>query len=88
MKFFTAASSEQVSFNMLHKKCSTRVKQQLICPTDSEIVERTDTLKGYEYARGQYVTFRVAGTDAAFAAAAMVSANGTIVRILRIGLTG
>jgi len=52
VKFFTAASSEQVNFNMLHKKCNTRVKQQLICPTDNEIVERTETLKGYEYARG------------------------------------
>ncbi|HEY2409113.1 MAG TPA: Ku protein [Polyangiaceae bacterium] len=57
VKFFTAASSEQASFNMLHKKCSTRVKQQLFCPTDNEVIERTDTLKGYEYARGQYVTF-------------------------------
>ncbi len=42
---------------MLHKKCNGRIKQQLFCPTDNEIVERTDTVKGYEYARGQYVTF-------------------------------
>ena len=58
VKFYTAASSEQASFNMLHKKCGGRVKQQYICPTDNnEIVERTDMMKGYEYARGQYVTF-------------------------------
>jgi DNA end-binding protein Ku len=57
VKLFTAASSEQVSFNMLHKKCNGRIKQQLFCPTDNEVVERTDTVKGYEYARGQYVTF-------------------------------
>jgi DNA end-binding protein Ku len=58
VKFYTAASSEQASFNMLHKKCGGRVKQQYICPTDNnEIVERTDMVKGYEYARGQYVTF-------------------------------
>ena len=57
VKLFTAASSEQVSFNMLHKKCSTRVKMQFVCPTDNEVVERSDTVKGYEYARGQYVLF-------------------------------
>ena len=58
VKLFTAASSEQVSFNMLHKKCGGRVKQQYICPTDNnEVVERNDTIKGYEHARGQYVIF-------------------------------
>jgi len=58
VKFYTAASSEQASFNMLHKKCGGRVKQQYICPTDNnEVVERTDMIKGYEYARGQYVQF-------------------------------
>ncbi len=57
VKFFTAASSEQVSFNMLHKKCGGRLKMQFHCPTDNEIVERSDTIKGYEYAKGQYVQF-------------------------------
>lgn len=57
VKLYTAASSEQVSFNMLHKKCSGRVKQQYFCPTDNEIVERTEMVKGYEYAKNQYVVF-------------------------------
>ncbi|HEY4102333.1 MAG TPA: Ku protein [Polyangiaceae bacterium] len=58
VKFYTAAASEQASFNMLHKKCGGRVKQQYICPTDNnEVVERTEMIKGYEYARGQYVQF-------------------------------
>lgn len=57
VKFFTSASSEQVSFNMLHKKCGGRLKMQFHCPTDNEIVERSDTVKGYEYAKGQYVQF-------------------------------
>jgi DNA end-binding protein Ku len=57
VKLYTAASSEQVSFNMLHKKCGGRIKQQLFCPTDNEVVERNDTIKGYEHARGQYVQF-------------------------------
>jgi DNA end-binding protein Ku len=57
VKLYTAASSEQAHFNMLHKKCGGRLKQQYICPTDNEVVERTDTVRGFEYARGQYVTF-------------------------------
>jgi DNA end-binding protein Ku len=57
VKLFTAASSEQLRFNMLHSKCGGRLKQQMVCPTDNEIVERESTVRGYEYARGQYVTF-------------------------------
>lgn len=57
VKLYTAASSEQAHFNMLHKKCGGRLKQQYICPTDNEVVERADTMRGFEYARGQYVTF-------------------------------
>src|SRR3569833_2147455 len=55
--FSTAESKTNVSFNMLHKKCSSRLKQQYICPKDNEIVERTETVKGYEFAKDQYVVF-------------------------------
>jgi DNA end-binding protein Ku len=57
VKLYTAASSEQVRFNMLHKKCSGRIKQQYVCPTDNEVVERDQVVKGFEYARGQFVLF-------------------------------
>ncbi len=57
VKLFTAASSEQVRFNMLHTKCGGRLKMQYYCPIDDEVVERSDTTKGFEYARGQYVKF-------------------------------
>ncbi len=59
VKVFSASSpSESVSFNLLHKKCGSRLKQQYICPTDNgEIVERDDMVKGYEFQKGQYVTF-------------------------------
>ena len=50
-------SSTGIHFNMLHKKCSSRLKQQYICPQDNVKVERADTVKGYEFAKGQYVTF-------------------------------
>ncbi|HEX4511271.1 MAG TPA: Ku protein [Burkholderiaceae bacterium] len=50
-------ASAGVSFNMLHAKCGTRVKQQYICPLDNEIVPRDQMVKGYEFAKDQYVTF-------------------------------
>ncbi len=56
-KLYTAASSQSVSFNQLHKKCGSRIKQQLFCPVDNEIVERGDLMKGYEYQKEKYVQF-------------------------------
>jgi DNA end-binding protein Ku len=44
-----------VSFHMLHRKDLSRVKQQLWCPVDEEVIERSDTVKGYEYRKGEYV---------------------------------
>src|SRR5206468_9943141 len=44
-----------VSFNMPHKKCGTRLKQQYICAKDNEVVTRDETVKGYEFAKDQYV---------------------------------
>jgi DNA end-binding protein Ku len=56
-KLFTATSPKSVSFNMLHKDCGSRLKQQLICPVHNSVVERADTVRGFEYARDQYVNF-------------------------------
>ena len=54
--YSSAESKASVSFNMLHKKCSGRLKQQYICPKDGgEVVERSETVKGYEFAKDQYV---------------------------------
>src|SRR5438128_267660 len=53
--YSSSESKASVSFNMLHKKCGSRLKQQYICQKDNEIVERTDTVKGYEFAKDQYV---------------------------------
>ncbi len=57
VKMFTAASSESVSFNQIHPKCGGRIKQQLLCPTCNEIVDRSALVKGYEFAKDQYVQF-------------------------------
>jgi len=54
--YSSSESKASVSFNMLHKKCGGRLKQQYICPKDdNEVVDRNDTVKGYEFAKDQYV---------------------------------
>ena len=55
VKMFTAASSAGISFNQLHEKCGSRIKQQLLCPVCNEVVERSSLVKGYEFTKDQYV---------------------------------
>src|SRR5437868_9439209 len=58
VKLFSAAeSSERISFNMIHKDCGNRIQQQLFCAKDERTIDRSEVVKGYEFSRGQYVTF-------------------------------
>lgn len=53
--YTTSESGSDVSFNMLHGACGSRLKQQYICTKDGEVVERDQMVKGYEFTKGQYV---------------------------------
>ena len=55
--YSTGESAASISFNMLHKDCGTKLKQQYICPKHETVVDREHTVKGREFAKGQYVTF-------------------------------
>jgi DNA end-binding protein Ku len=58
VKLFSATQSgNTISFNLLHKGCGSRLKQQYICLKEGTVVERDDMVKGYEFAKDQYVTF-------------------------------
>ena len=58
VKLYTATqSANAISFNLLHKGCGSRLKQQYICIKDGSVVERDEMVKGYEFAKDQYVTF-------------------------------
>jgi len=58
VKLFSATqSSAGISFNLLHQACGSRLKQQYICAKENVVVERADMIKGYEFAKDQYVTF-------------------------------
>ena len=55
IKLYTAAGSANVSFNLLHATCGSRIKQQTFCPTCNETVERSALVRGYEFSKDQYV---------------------------------
>src|SRR5689334_15152989 len=58
VKLYSATeSSRAISFNLLHKACGSRLKQQYICAKEDVVVPREDTVKGYEFAKDQYVMF-------------------------------
>jgi len=55
VKLYVATSSQAPSFHLLHAKCGNRIRQQRVCPVDDEVVEREQLVKGYEFAKDQYV---------------------------------
>jgi DNA end-binding protein Ku len=57
IRLFSAARSERISLNQLHKVCNSRIKMPLFCPTCDRKVERSEIVKGYEYEKDQYVLF-------------------------------
>src|SRR5258708_6168642 len=58
VKLFSATeASRAISFNLLHRTCGSRLKQQYFCIKEEVPVARDDMVKGYEFAKDQYVTF-------------------------------
>jgi len=55
VKMYRATESKALSFHYLHKKCFTRPKQVSYCQQDDEYFGTSDTVRGYEYAKDQYV---------------------------------
>jgi DNA end-binding protein Ku len=58
VKLYSATeASRAISFNLLHKGCGSRLKQQYVCVKEEVVVPREDMVKGYEFANDQYVMF-------------------------------
>jgi DNA end-binding protein Ku len=56
VKLYLATESKYgVSFHMLHKEDLSRIQMKIFCPEDEEVISRSDTVKGYEYAPDKYV---------------------------------
>ena len=63
VKLFTAVKTDDLSFNMLHKKDEGRIKYERVCSVDGKPVPWDEIAKGYEYEKGEYVVL----TDEDFA---------------------
>ncbi|MEX2124792.1 MAG: Ku protein [Woeseia sp.] len=58
VKLYSAAeSAATVRFNQIDRRDGGRIKQQLISSNSGEIVPKEEIVKGYEFAKGQYVLF-------------------------------
>jgi DNA end-binding protein Ku len=55
VRLFVAARTERISFNQIHEKCGSRIKQQTWCPVCERVVERNELKKGFEVAKGRFV---------------------------------
>src|SRR5215813_3712162 len=55
VRLYSAARSESISFNQLHKADGSRVKQVLYCQSEDKPIPRTEIVKGYEYEKDRYV---------------------------------
>src|ERR671924_964776 len=58
VKLYSATEAGRaMSFNLLHKACGSRLRQQYYCVKENVPVSREDMVKGYEFAKDQYVMF-------------------------------
>ena len=55
IRLFSAARSETISFNLLHKEDHSRIKQVVFCQAEEKQVPRSELVKGYEYEKDHYV---------------------------------
>jgi DNA end-binding protein Ku len=55
VRIYPATRSRAVRFNLLRASDKSRLKQQYVAAADGAVVDRDEIVKGYEYARGQYV---------------------------------
>lgn len=55
VKLYAGTQSKSLHFNMLHAEDNARLKQQMVCSACDQVVDRSATVRGYEYAKGQYV---------------------------------
>ncbi|HUC29223.1 MAG TPA: Ku protein [Candidatus Acidoferrum sp.] len=55
VRLFSGARSSGISFNMLHRPDKSRLKQQYVCQAEGVVVDRSDTVKGYEFRKDEYI---------------------------------
>jgi DNA end-binding protein Ku len=56
VRLSAAARADPVRFHMLHRKDLSRIKEVFYCAEEDKPVERSEIVKGFESAKGEYVT--------------------------------
>ena len=57
VRLYSATENKSLKFHLLHEKDGGRVRYQRVCSKDGEEVSWDEIVKGYEFAKDQYVTF-------------------------------
>jgi DNA end-binding protein Ku len=58
VKLYSATvGSGRLRFHLLHAKDGSRLKQQYVCIAEQQVIGRDEIVKGYEFAKDQYVMF-------------------------------
>lgn len=65
VKVVAAVRDKDIRFHMLHGKDGARIRLKRVCPDEGVEVENDEIVKGYEVAKGQYVTFTPEELEAA-----------------------
>jgi len=55
VKLYLATETGGIGFNMLHESCLNRIQMKIYCPFHDAVVPRSETVRGYEWAKGRYV---------------------------------
>ena len=63
MKLYIATESKDISFVTLHKTCNTRLRQKRYCPFHEEDVEQSEVVRGYEFAKDEYMVMEESDFD-------------------------
>jgi DNA end-binding protein Ku len=56
IKLYAATENKGISFHQIHKKCQSRIQEKRWCPVCERDVDWDEIEKGFEYAKGKYVT--------------------------------
>ena len=55
IKLYTATESKDISFVTLHSTCQNRIRQKRFCSFHETEVEQSEIVRGYQFAKDQYV---------------------------------
>jgi DNA end-binding protein Ku len=55
VKLYLATEQGGIGFNLLHASCLNRIQMKIYCPYHDAVIQRSETVRGYEWSKGKYV---------------------------------